>query len=158
MATNNDVDVIVKRETLNMTDLGEITDDELGEVNKLQVTVLNGLIPDGEPIPENKPLSPRIGLCRNMTLLGLVNCSRIPPEISNCTTLSILFLYFHGNDDIDCRTELPEGIILPNLTSVQFRSSSGNWNTGEIISWLVASCPNLTSFHFFDIPKDTAKK
>ena len=156
MANNNDVDVTIERDTLNITDLGDITDDELDDLNELEVTVLTDVIPDGEPILENKPLSPRNGLCTNMTKLVLVNCSRIPPEISNCTALSILYLKFYGNDDIDCRIEFPKGIILLNLTCINVRSSSGNGNTGGIMSWLVMSCPNLTILNFFDLPNDTA--
>ena len=103
MANNNDVDVTVKRYTRNMIDLGDITDDELRVITDL--VVLNDRR-DGEPMTENKPLSPRIGSCSNMTTLVLVNCSLIPPEISNCTTLSTLILRSYGNEDHDCRIEL----------------------------------------------------
>ena len=44
------------------------------------------------------------------------------------------------------------------MTSVHIWSSSGNWNTDEIISWLAVSCPNLTFLRFGNLPKDTANQ
>ena len=154
MATNNDD--TVKRISYSMTDLRDITDDELPEITKLFIFTN---VRQGEPLPaENKPLSQRIGLCTNMKELALVKCSGIPLEISNCTLLSILTLFSPGNnDDGDCRIKLTEGIVLRNLTTVTIKGV-GNWNADEIISWLAACCPNLRSLHFYDLTKDNASQ
>ena len=109
-------------------------------------------------MPENKSLSPRIGSCRNMIILDLTNCSSIPPEILNCTLLSFLNLSSQGNDNDDFRIELPERILLPNLTSFCI-GGGGNWNTDEIISWLALCNPNLRrGLYFYDLTKDTANQ
>jgi len=154
MATNNENRV--ERYSLNMIDLGEITNDELVGTSHLLVQLIKVVPPEGGPILENQPLSPRIGLCTNMTELVVVNCARLPPEISYCMRLSKLFLYSSGNDDNDCRIELPEG-ILTSLTRVSVRGC-GNWNTDEIISWLATFSPNLSSLYFYDVMKDTANQ
>ena len=154
MANNNDVDVIVKRRTRNMTDLGDITDDELPLITVL--TVRNGRR-QGGTTPENKPLSSRIGECTNLDTLHLKGCSSIPVEILSCTMLSSLILDSHGNEDNDCRIELPEAIILHKLISFHILGD-GNWNTDEIISWLAMSCPNLTNLNFRELPRDTTNQ
>jgi len=71
MANNNNGEVEVKRTSYSMIDLGNLPDDELRETNLL--TVYNG-----GPILENQPLSQRIGVCRNMTKLCVVNCASLP--------------------------------------------------------------------------------
>jgi len=152
MVTNNDDRVA--RISYSMSDLRDITDDELVEITEL--TVLN-IIPEGEPIPENKPLSQRIGLCTNMSVLSVVNCSSIPLEISNCTLLSLLILMSLGNDNGDCRIKLPEGIVLPNLTLFCINGGD-NWNVDEIISWVARCSPNLLQLSFYDLTKDTANQ
>jgi len=155
MATNNENRV--KRNSLNMIDLVEITDDELVGTTHFLVITLKVVPPEGGPIPENQPLSQRIGLCTNMTELVVVNCARLPPEISYCAMLSELRLFSHGNDGNDCRIELPEGTVLQNLTQVTVQGG-GNWNTDEIISWLATFSPNLSSLYFYDVMKDTANQ
>ena len=156
MATNNDVETAVLiRRTLNMTNLGDSTDDELDEITAL--TVMPTVTENGS-IPDNQSLSQRIGLCQNMKELSVVNCTNLPTEISHCTLLSELRLFSNCGNGDDCRIELPEGIILPNLTKLCILGG-GNWNTGDIITWLATSTPNLElNLPFINLTRDTVNQ
>ena len=155
MATINDVDITVKRSALNMTDLGDITDDELSPITELQVLHIRR---EGEPTPEYQPLSPRIGECENLTTLELENCSSIPTEISNCAMLSDLSLSISsGNGDKNCQIELPEGIIVQKMTTFSI-NGGGIWNTGDIITWLAMCSSNLTALLLQDLTKDAVNQ
>ena len=71
MTNNNDNDV--KRYSHDMAELSNISNEELGLITELAVSV-NKFAVEGDSQPDNKQLSRRIRLCKNLTYLNLTHC------------------------------------------------------------------------------------